>query len=72
MEENNSIKSGKPTPKSVNKIYQKPEILYLGELAVGSGACSPGSGDANCEPGAQALGCGSGTVAVDHYDILVP
>jgi hypothetical protein len=64
MEKNDSIKYGKTTPKSINKIYKKPEILYLGELAVGSGACIPGSGDATCSPGVGAFACQSGSGAI--------
>jgi hypothetical protein len=74
MEENNVIKSGKQTPKSANKTYQKPEILYLGELAVGRGLCNSGSSDINdCRSGVGAtFACGAGGAALNHYDILVP
>ena len=45
--ERNIVKGSKPS-------YEAPCVVPLGELARGSGKCSPGSGQAgtNCNPGA--------------------
>ena len=53
-------------PKSNQKLYSRPRVIPLGDLAVSQGACSTGTGanpvDPNCTTGSNPTiyGCANG------------